>query len=800
MSVYPIRPSFAAGELAPSLHKRVDLNQYYLGLKTAENVFVMPQGGLINRPGFEYVADTYNENSVLVPFVFSETDALVLEFRYDQKIRFYENNGTPLYKNGAIYEINGGLDVGIVADSTITQSGDTLFIFSDRMPPKKIVRYGQYDWRVENFDMRNGPFMPMNTTDMTVSISSYNGSSGKVGEQVRVTASDEAVWDYCYPGDLLRVEYTRPNSMLVRTTIDAGTGQYTGTPYAIDGKFYAYYQYPDYETQSGQQPYTLQYSIDGGYNWVDYEELRLLDNAWHLIEGELYSEDMGGITPLLRIRSEWTEEHAKLKFQLFQARYDTYGILQLSFQSALDDKVYICNVLKKTDCLNIPIKTWALGAFGFRKGYPRSCGFGAGRFWVAYSKLAPQGLWGSVTQDYDNFGTDIPLMDDDAVSAYLDSSRMDAIRHIVTMDNIVVFTEGSVWNITAGSEGVITPSSIMAKFQEAKGASKVQPVPIGNSILFCTNKGNELRELAFDLGRDAFVSINRSILSQHLFDGHKIIKMAYQPNPFGILWCLRDDGILLTFTYLPEHDVYAWTKQIMGGGGIVKDICVIPGEFGDDVWAVVVRKGAGVGGNDMATIERMQNRYFVYDDYRHETGIIEDDQKYWPFLDCHSATWSRAFNWFNGWAHLEGQRVMVAKNGENIGETTIIVDEYGWGEPNYVIEAEYGDELIIGFPYQSNVETLGIEVQTSSGTVTTRPKLIDTVWISTKDTRGIKVGPNADRLTRVPECRENLFTGDARVLMDSGWDQNGHIYIRQSDPYPMTILAITPQFDLGRPD
>jgi len=77
---------------------------------------------------------------------------------------------------------------------------------------------------------------------------------------------------------------------------------------------------------------------------------------------------------------------------------------------------------------------------------------------------------------------------------------------------------------------------------------------------------------------------------------------------------------------------------------------------------------------------------------------------------------------------------------------------------------------------------------------------MDTIWVSMKDTRGIKVGPNADRLTRVPECREGVFTGDARVLMDSGWDQNGHIYIRQSDPYPMTILAITPQLDLGRPD
>lgn len=46
-----LQSSFASGELSPFLKGRTDLEQYYLGCETAENVTVVPQGGLKKRQG-----------------------------------------------------------------------------------------------------------------------------------------------------------------------------------------------------------------------------------------------------------------------------------------------------------------------------------------------------------------------------------------------------------------------------------------------------------------------------------------------------------------------------------------------------------------------------------------------------------------------------------------------------------------------------------------------------------------------------------------------------------------------------
>lgn len=48
--------SFVSGELSPLLIGRTDLQQYYQGTQVAENVLIVPQGGLKRRPGTEFVA------------------------------------------------------------------------------------------------------------------------------------------------------------------------------------------------------------------------------------------------------------------------------------------------------------------------------------------------------------------------------------------------------------------------------------------------------------------------------------------------------------------------------------------------------------------------------------------------------------------------------------------------------------------------------------------------------------------------------------------------------------------------
>jgi len=55
-----LQSSFTSGELSPLLKGRTDLNQYYAGVETAENVVIVPQGGLKRRPGTEHIDKPIN--------------------------------------------------------------------------------------------------------------------------------------------------------------------------------------------------------------------------------------------------------------------------------------------------------------------------------------------------------------------------------------------------------------------------------------------------------------------------------------------------------------------------------------------------------------------------------------------------------------------------------------------------------------------------------------------------------------------------------------------------------------------
>ena len=58
--------AFMSGELSPLIKGRVDIDQYYRGMQTAENVVIVPQGGLKRRPGTQHI-DTARQ--IQQPFV-----------------------------------------------------------------------------------------------------------------------------------------------------------------------------------------------------------------------------------------------------------------------------------------------------------------------------------------------------------------------------------------------------------------------------------------------------------------------------------------------------------------------------------------------------------------------------------------------------------------------------------------------------------------------------------------------------------------------------------------------------------
>src|SRR5689334_5638195 len=89
-----IQPSFAAGELAPALHARVDLAKYHVGLATCLNWMIMAQGGVQNRPGTLWVGPNIASatRERLVPFQFNTVQAYALLFG-EQKMRVIKDGG-----------------------------------------------------------------------------------------------------------------------------------------------------------------------------------------------------------------------------------------------------------------------------------------------------------------------------------------------------------------------------------------------------------------------------------------------------------------------------------------------------------------------------------------------------------------------------------------------------------------------------------------------------------------------------------------------------------------------------------
>lgn len=61
-----LQSSFASGELSPLILGRTDLDQYYKGGQTAENVVIVPQGGIKRRPGTKRIEKALSNSFVTV--------------------------------------------------------------------------------------------------------------------------------------------------------------------------------------------------------------------------------------------------------------------------------------------------------------------------------------------------------------------------------------------------------------------------------------------------------------------------------------------------------------------------------------------------------------------------------------------------------------------------------------------------------------------------------------------------------------------------------------------------------------
>lgn len=419
-------------------------------------------------------------------------------------------------------------------------------------------------------------------------------------------------------------------------------------------------------------------------------------------------------------------------------------------------------------------KDFQFAGWNAAAGYPACAGFFEDRLVFAGSRAEPQTFWTSKTGDYYNFGTTIPALDNDAITATLNGGQMNGIKAIVTFGEMLLLTAGGEFKVTGGGKP-ITGENVMSQAQEYRGISEVPPVLVGGRIVYLQQQGNIIRDLAYSYDVDKYTGDDLNLLAAHLFDRHKITSMTYQQTPNSVIWCTRDDGVLLGLTYIKEQDVYAWHQHSTMHGSFI-NVCSISGAQEDELYCVVERDGNYyvelMAARDASTDPKEQ--YFV------DSGVTA--------RDCAEVT---------GLNHLEGWEVSILADG-NVQPRQTVTDG------KITLAKSYGI-IHVGLPIEAELQTLPLEFNGQDGTYLSRRKRVSRIMVMFKESRGglygIGDGPKNEFKWRSTEKYGEpveLYTGKKDMpIPQANWDKTVMATITQPDPLPLTILSLVPEVQAG---
>lgn len=199
----------------------------------------------------------------------------------------------------------------------------------------------------------------------------------------------------------------------------------------------------------------------------------------------------------------------------------------------------------------------------------------------------------------------IPVTDSDAIVGNPWAQQVNGIQFMIPMTTgLVILTGNGAWLLNGGTSAALTPSDQTAQPQAYNGSnSRLQPIVINYDMLYVQTKGSIVRDLSFNFFVNVFTGTDTTVLSNHLFNYHQLVQWTYAEEPYKLVWIVRDDGIMLSFTYLKEQDVYAYARH--DTNGFYVGVCSITEPPVDAVYVIVKRY---VRGQWMYYSERMDNR------------------------------------------------------------------------------------------------------------------------------------------------------------------------------------------------
>ena len=791
--VSTIVTNFQAGELSPRLEGRIDLQKYSSGAQKLENMLVFPQGGITRRPGTKYAGTSKDGGKVrLIPFEFSDEQAYVLEFGANY-IRYFKDGGILTEATETISGATQANPVVLTITGTTLSNGDRIFV----KDVAGMVELNNREFTVANKTTNTIELSGVDGTGFTAYTS--GGTAGKIVEDT-TTYTEAQVFElnHVQSADVLYLAHKdHEPAKLTRTTATSFTLtdiDFIDGPW-LDENTTSTTMYASAATGTGLTITASAdvFSSDDVGRYIRFREIleiehdewaastSYVNNATVRYDGHVYKKVTGstqtsGNTPPVHLSGtetygaiDWEylhDEHGHVRITGFtsatvvtaDAHEDQYGNSRLP-----DSSVGSGNANTR----------WSLGAFGGDQGYPRAVAFYEERLYFAGTTGQPQTIFGSKTADFENMtpGTN----DDDAINITIASGQVNVIRHMIPGRFLQIMTTSSEFTLSGGTgTQPVTPTSVNVLRETTFGSGDVRPLRAGASTIMVQKGLEKVKEVTFDLDTDGLVGRDLTILAEHLTRGG-VTDMVWQQEPELVLWFVHSDGTLVGLSYDPQNQTIGWHTHPMGNSGIVESITAIPSGAEDQVYLSVKRT---INSATVRHVVFMENIYFgtdVADAFYVDSGLTYD---------------SSATTTISGLNHLEGETVQILADGAAHPDKVV--------SGGVVTLDRSASTVHVGYSYDSKMQTLRLEAGADDGVSQGKIKRIHGVTVRFIDTVGAEVGPDEDGLDRIPFRDSSMamdeavpmFDGDKEITFPSGYDNDARVFVRQTQPLPMTILAV----------
>ncbi|MGL3999851.1 hypothetical protein ACR3LR_08530 [Pantoea eucalypti] len=817
-----IQPSFAGGEISPNVYGRVDLAKYAVALRRCSNFIVRQYGGIENRPGTRFIAEAKyaDRRCRLIPFQFSTIQTYALEFGHGY-MRVFKDGGQVLTGSGTVYEIGTPYEEADLFDLKFTQSADVMTICHKSYAPRELQRYAHDNWALVEVITKNGPFEDINVDESRTVYAT--GETGNIS-----LFSSSPIFTEEQGGKLFYLEQPSTDSVPVWETSKSVS---VGLIRRADNNYY--------RANTAGKTGTLRPSHTEGMAW----------DGW----GGDGSDDTG---------VQWEYLHSGNGL----CRITSVAANGLSATASVISRIP-SNVVGSGKASY----KWARYAWNSVNGYPGTVVYYQQRLFFAASAAYPQTIWASRSGDYKDFGKSSPIADDDRITYTYAGRQVNEIRHLIDVGSLVALTSGGQFQIKGDQNNVLTPSSFSFSSQGSDGASSTPPITVSNIALFIQEKGSVVRDLAYSFDVDGYQGSDLTVLANHLFQGYQLVDWSFTVVPYSAAWAIRNDGALLTLTYLREQQVFAWAPQPTDGK--FESTCSISEGTEDGVYFSVQRS---INGQARRYIERLSTRQFAddVDAFFVDSGLSYDgrnadasrlmtiasasgswewagpfqlnvtgpaffsasnvgDEVHFPYQEAEgeevigkflrltilefvngnqviaqasrdvpeilrsSATsnWRFARKEFSGLSHLEGKTVSILADANVETQKVVSNGSITLDSPGAVVH--------VGLPITAEFETLDINIANQE-TLLDKKLIITQVSLLVNASRGVLAGTDGKNMYEYAQREYEFYdrpvddaTGTIDINIDANWSKGGRVYVRQSDPLPLSILAVIPSISVG---